>query len=78
MAAGPVLQDEQDVAISALAVDNAAVAVVEFDGLVGSGDSKRNNGEPRNVNIGYDLALGRAFIDLGSELIGRAYDLLED
>lgn len=76
--AGPVLEDNSDVAVQYLATDNAATAVVEFDGLTGAGDSKRNKGEVRNVNVGADLALGRAFIDLGTELIGRAYEQLDE
>ncbi len=81
MAAGPVLEigpTEDDFTLDYLATANAATAVVEFDGLIGAGDSKRNNGEPRNLDVGTDLAIGRAFIDLGYELIGRAYNNLED
>jgi hypothetical protein len=68
----------QDIELDYLATANAATAVVEFDGLIGAGDSKRNNGERRNLSVGADLAIGRAFIDLGTELIERAYDNLED
>lgn len=68
---------DADFHIQYLATDNAATAVVEFDGLAGSGDSKRNKGEVRDVEIGADLAIGRAFQDLGREFIDRAYERLD-
>lgn len=66
--------------ISAKAIcgDNAAAAVIEHDGLVAYGDSKRNKGERHNADVGLDLALARAFYDLGDQLAERAYAQLED
>lgn len=75
--AGPLIEAEAGVTVDYLATNNAATAVVQFDGLLGAGDSKRNKGEVRDVNIGADLALGRAFKDLGNELIDRAMSELD-
>lgn len=64
------------VTLQALGTTNVAAAVVTFDGIEGEGDSKRNNGEKRQPQVGMDLAIGRAFQDLGQRLIKRAYDAL--
>lgn len=56
---------------------NAAAASITHDGVTAFGDSKRNNGEPRNYRLGSDLAVARAFIDLGEQLENRALNLLE-
>jgi len=56
---------------------NASVAVVNFDGLVAYGDAKRNKGERRNDEVGRDLALGRAYVELGKKLIARAHKTLD-
>lgn len=63
--------------VNGMAGENAAVATVEYDGMVAYGDSKRNKGEVRNADVGLDLAIGRAFIRLGDELVDRAYAQLD-
>ena len=62
----------------AICGDNAAAAVVEHDGIVAYGDSKRNKGERHNADVGLDLAMARAFYDLGDQLTERAYINLEE
>lgn len=66
-----------DPKVTAMAGENAAVATVEYDGIVAYGDSKRNHGEVRNADVGLDLAIGRAFIRLGDEFVDRAYAQLD-
>jgi len=56
---------------------NASVAVIDFDGLRAYGDAKRNKGERRNDEVGRDLALGRAYIEMGRKLIARAHETLD-
>lgn len=56
---------------------NASVAVIDFDGLRAFGDAKRNKGERKNDEVGRDLALGRAYIDMGKQLIARAHKTLD-
>lgn len=67
-----------DPVVKGMAGENAAVATVEYDGMVAYGDSKRNKGEIRNADVGLDLAIGRAFIRLGDELVDRAYAQLDN
>jgi hypothetical protein len=55
---------------------NVAVARVAFDGLQGVGDSKRSPGEPFDRQVGSDLSVGRAFLELGERLVARAYAAL--
>jgi hypothetical protein len=66
------------VGLQALQTSNVAAAVVSFDGLEGEGDSKRNNGERRQPQVGMDLAIGRAFVDLGKKLQQRGQDALPE
>lgn len=66
-----------DPKVKGMAGENAAVATVDYDGIVAYGDSKRNKGEVRNADVGLDLAIGRAFIRLGDELVDRAYAQLD-
>ena len=61
----------------AICGDNAAVAVIEHDGLTAYGDSKRNKGERKIADVGLDLAMARALYDLGEQLEQRAYETLE-
>lgn len=64
------------VGVQSLTGPHATVAEVYFDGLVAAGDAKRNNGERTRLNVGRDLAIGRALVELGNQLIDRAYDAL--
>lgn len=64
--------------VSAIAADDAAAAVVSYDGLTVYGGSKRNKHERKNADVGLDLAIGRAFVNLGKELITRGNERLED
>lgn len=57
--------------------DNASAAYVKYGGLLGIGDAKRNKGERRNADVGQDLALGRAFINLGNQMVARALETLD-
>lgn len=57
---------------------HVSVAQVAYGDLTGSGDAKRNNGERRQPDVGRELAVGRALVDLGNQLIDRAYARLED
>lgn len=56
---------------------NVSVAVLTFDGLEAEGDAKRNNGERFDPEVGLDLAMGRAFLDLGHQLVDRGLERLE-
>jgi hypothetical protein len=59
--------------VNVLVGPNAAVAEVSGpDGIVGVGDSKRNNGEPFNPRVAADLAIGRALEALGGALVTNA------
>lgn len=65
-----------DVEVSALAGPNASVATVTYDDgnvrVTVYGDSKRNKGEIKDAQVGFDLAIGRAFRNLGDELVSEA------
>lgn len=66
-----------DVEISCLTGPNASVAAITYDDGNGKrltvyGDSKRNKGEVKDADVGFDLAIGRAFISLGDELVSEA------
>jgi hypothetical protein len=63
--------------VQAIVSHNASVAVVEYGDLSGFGDAKRNKGERKQDEVGRDLALGRAFIDLGNQLIERGFSRLD-
>lgn len=53
---------------------NVAVAKARYgDEYTVVGDSKRNKGETYNEQVGVDLAVGRALVQLGKLLIDRAY-----
>lgn len=69
--------EARSIEITALTGDNASVAAVDYDGLTAFGDAKRNKGERRNQSVGEDLAVGRAFINLGHQLIDRAQETLD-
>lgn len=62
--------------VSYMAGPHVTVAQVSYNGESATGDAKRNKGERQNKNVGRDLAVGRAFIQLGVQLIDRAYDAL--
>lgn len=64
--------------ITVLIGPNAAVAHMQYDGLDAFGDSKRNNGEPFDGEVGGQLAEGRMFIDLGNQIVARAMERLGD
>lgn len=70
-------REEQEGEVQVIVGDNASAAYVKYDGLLGIGDAKRNKGEPRNPDVGQDLALGRAFIDLGRQMVARALETLD-
>ena len=45
--------------------DRSTVAIVEWSGLIGVGHSKLQPGDHYNQEIGEQIALGRALMDLG-------------
>lgn len=63
--------------VSAIAAEDAAAAVVSYDSIVAYGGSKRNKHERKNADVGLDLAIGRAFLNLGKNLIDRANERLD-
>lgn len=71
-------EQELDVWYRAIQTDNVTAVMMEYDGIETNGDAKRNNGEVWQKGVGYDLAMGRAFINLGSALIERAYRQLPE
>lgn len=68
----------QDPTVTTLSGPHTTVAQVTYGSLTAAGDAKRNKGERTQEQVGRDLAVGRAFIELGNRLIDRAYNLLED
>lgn len=66
------------VSVEAIAADDAAAAVVRYQGLEAYGSSKRNKGERKNADTGIDLAIGRAFINLGKQMEKRGLKRIGD
>lgn len=64
--------------VQAIAAENAAAAVITYQNKRAYGGSKRNKNERKDASIGLDLAIGRAFINLGHDLIDAANDRLGD
>jgi hypothetical protein len=63
----------EELGISTMVDDNAVTALVEMrhDGQVvyATGSAKRHPGDPRNLNAGKQLAIGRALLELGAALV---------
>jgi hypothetical protein len=64
------------VLIQSLSGPNTTVAQVSYGRVTASGDAKRNKGERTQKNVGLDLAVGRALVELRNQLIDRAYEAL--
>jgi hypothetical protein len=70
-------RDDRRFEVNSIIADNASVAHVQYGDLEAFGDAKRNKGERRDSQVGRDLAEGRAFLDLGKQLIDRAMARLD-
>lgn len=68
----------EGVTVEAIAADDAAAAVVRYQGLEAYGSAKRNKNERKNADTGLDLAIGRAFKNLGRKMERRGLDRIGD
>jgi hypothetical protein len=66
------------VSVEAIAADDAAAAVVRYQGLEAYGSSKRNKHERKNADTGLDIAIGRAFKNLGKQMENRGLKRIGD
>lgn len=66
------------VTVEAIAADDAAAAVVRYQGLEAYGSSKRNKHERKNADTGLDIAIGRAFKNLGHKMERRGLNRIGD
>lgn len=66
------------VSVEAIAADDAAAAVVRYQGLEAYGSSKRNKHERKNADTGLDIAIGRAFVNLGRKMEKRGLNRIGD
>ena len=68
----------ESVSVEAIAADDASAAVVRYQGLEAYGSAKRNKHERKNADTGLDLAIGRAFINLGRKMEKRGLTRIGD
>ena len=66
------------VSVEAIAADDASAAVVRYQGLEAYGSSKRNKHERKNADTGLDIAIGRAFKNLGRQMETRGLKRIGD
>ena len=57
---------------STLATDDVAAAAVRYRDLRGEGSAKRHPNDVPDRDVGLDLAVGRALIDLGRQVLADA------
>jgi hypothetical protein len=68
----------ESVSVEAIAADDTSAAVVRYQGLEAYGGAKRNKHEPKNADTGLDLAIGRAFVNLGKQMQKRGLKRIGD
>jgi hypothetical protein len=68
----------ESVSVEAIAADDASAAVVRYQGLEAYGSAKRNKHERKNADTGIDLAVGRAFVNLGKQMQKRGLKRIGD
>ena len=66
------------VSVEAIAAPDAAAAVVRYQGIEAYGSAKRNKHERKNADTGLDLAIGRAFENLGKAMQKRGLKRIGD
>lgn len=66
------------VVVEAIAADDASAAVVRYQGLEAFGSAKRNKHERKNADTGLDIAIGRAFKNLGKQMETRGLKRIGD
>lgn len=66
------------VVVEAIAADDASAAVVRYQGLEAFGSAKRNKHERKNAETGLDIAIGRAFKNLGKQMETRGLKRIGD
>jgi hypothetical protein len=66
------------VTVEAIAADDASAAVVRYQGIAAYGSAKRNKHERKNADTGLELAIGRAFVNLGQTLQKRGLKRIGD